>query len=402
MTTGDPTWEAKRLATLAAYDILDSPPEASIDRIAMLAAAVCATPIALVTLVAKDRQWFKSRVGLELQETHRGSSFCAVAIEQGKGLVVENALVDARFAENPLVSSAPNVRFYAGVPIRAFNGMPLGTLCVIDRCARTLTPEQDAALHALASEVEVQLELRRLLLEASNAHTARQELAALVVHDLRTPLSAALLMGRWLRTHSSLPAELSPAVDEIVASSEALFRMMQDLVDVTRSETGDLRATFTTLDLRALLETVVSPVKRHADADAHRIALTGSAEPIVIDSDVDLVRRMLENILDNALKYAPRGTEITIAASLDTCGSHALVTVSDSGPSIPAEHRDDIFHARVRLHHVHARESLGLGLRFCRLAAQALGGRVWVDGGPGGGNTFHVELPTRQALHRPD
>lgn len=395
--TPDPAWETKRLATLASYDILDSPPEASIDRIAQLAATVCATPIALVSFVARGRQWFKSHVGFELDETEREVSFCAIAIQQGDGIIVEDALADARFATNPLVLGAPHIRFYAGVPLRAHDGMPLGTLCVIDRCARTLTPAQRAALRALAAEVEGQLELRRLLAAASKANTERQELAALVVHDLRSPVSAILLLGRWLRANPALGGDLLPAVEEIVTSGEAVLRMAQDLVDVTRSETGKIPAVVTSADLGTLLATVVSAAERHAQATEHHLATTFSVGETTIETDVSLVRRILENFIDNAMKYAPPHTTITIGATLDAARTHVRLSVADAGAAIPEAHREDVFEARVRIHQTHARESLGLGLRFCRLAALTLGGRAWVDQSSDGGNEFFAELPLRSA-----
>lgn len=391
----DPSWELKRLATLASYDVLDSPPEASIDRIAQIAAAVCETPIALVTLIDKERQWFKARVGWELEETELSRSFCAIAIRQGDALVVEDALVDERFAKNPLVTETPNIRFYAGVPLRARNGMPLGTLCVIDRRARTLTPAQTAALTALAAEVEGQLELRQLLVEASKTSTARQELAALVVHDLRSPVSSMLLLGRWLRAHPQLPDALMPAVEEIVGSGECLLRMAQDLVDVTRSESGGIATIVTCEDLGTLLEHVASAARRRAAITDHRVATAFDVGSVSIETDVSLLRRMLDNFLDNAMKYAPRTTTITLGAALNEARTHVRLSVTDAGLTIPAEHRDDVFEARVRIHATHARESLGLGLRFCRLAAAALGGRAWVDEASGGGNQFSAELPLR-------
>ena len=162
MTPQLPNNEAARLEALRHYRILDSAPERSFDAITELASFICESPIALVSLVDKDRQWFKSRVGLAATETPRDFSFCAHAIVQGTLLVVEDATADKRFADNPLVTDDPHIRFYAGAPLITPEGHALGSLCVIDRKPRKLSAERASALEKLASLVVTQLELRRV------------------------------------------------------------------------------------------------------------------------------------------------------------------------------------------------------------------------------------------------
>ena len=160
-----PRNEPQRIAELKSYELLDTQPEEVFDSITLLASHICATPIALVTLVDSDRQWFKSKVGISVAETSRDIAFCAHAIMEDELFIVPDATADKRFARNPLVRSHPRIRFYAGAPLITRNRHALGTLCVIDRVPRKLTAEQREALRALSRQVMAQLESRRVVIQ---------------------------------------------------------------------------------------------------------------------------------------------------------------------------------------------------------------------------------------------
>ncbi len=195
------TDEQARLAALRRYRILDTEPEQRFDDLTLLASQICDTPISLITLIDSDRQWFKSRIGLDVEETSRGVAFCTHAITQPGIMQVPDATGDARFRDNPFVTGEPKVRFYAGAPIVTPEGHALGTLCVIDIRPRTLSEGQLRALDALRRQVETQLELRRNLdeLSAALAERDRAEAAqATLVTELRASLENVEKLGALL------------------------------------------------------------------------------------------------------------------------------------------------------------------------------------------------------------
>jgi diguanylate cyclase (GGDEF)-like protein len=165
--------ESERLAALRRLEILDTPDEPEFDELVATAAAICETPVSLVTLVDEHRQWFKAVYGIEVRETSREVSFCAHAIEHADLMLVEDTTRDARLADNPDVTGGPRYRFYAGMPIRASGGYAMGTLCVLDYVARTLKPGQVKALRVLACKANTRLALReqRLMLQRALAAT---------------------------------------------------------------------------------------------------------------------------------------------------------------------------------------------------------------------------------------
>ncbi len=173
-SSGDPQ-EAARLEELRRYCILDTPAEAVFDDLARLAAQICGTPIAVISFVDRDRQWFKSRYGTDDLEYPRENTFCAQAINEDDLLIVRNSALDERFSTSPAVTGPDQARFYAGAPLRVPSGHVLGALGVVDRRPRTLKPSQQESLRALARQVVAQLELRRSIAELERAALERAQ-----------------------------------------------------------------------------------------------------------------------------------------------------------------------------------------------------------------------------------
>ncbi len=216
-----PANEALRLQTLQLCRILDTESEGAFDDLVALAATICDAPIALISLVDESRQWFKAKVGLDVAETSRDVAFCAHAILGSDVMVVGDATKDPRFASNPLVTGAPNIRFYAGAPIVTSQGTALGTVCVIDRKPRTLTPMQEQALRLLRQTAGHLIELRRARLDldavskllplCSWCRSVRTDSGQWV--DLHRYVSDALPV-----THSMCPDCLRKEFDEMSAA----------------------------------------------------------------------------------------------------------------------------------------------------------------------------------------
>ena len=196
------TWnEPDRLAALRHYGILDTPPEPDFDDLVRLAAQVCEAPVSLISLVDEQRQWFKAEVGFGRRETPLVESICATALLQPGLFIVPDTAQDTRFEGNPLVQGEPHLRFYAGALLETPEGLPLGTLCVLDTKPRDLNEEQRFTLKTLSRQVMAQLELRRALArceEALMANRRAEQRQALLVRELHHRIRNTLALVQSL------------------------------------------------------------------------------------------------------------------------------------------------------------------------------------------------------------
>ncbi|MDP9026206.1 MAG: response regulator [Actinomycetota bacterium] len=510
------------MAALQALKILDSPREERFDRITRTASRLFDVPIALVSLVDANRQWFKSCLGLDLVQTDRSASFCAHALLEDGPLVIADTHADPRFADNPLVTGAPHVRFYAGHPLSTPAGYKMGTLCLIDREPRSFGSSELAALKDLASWAESELNgqevsraleiqrrseaqvravlnatseaiallgpdgalrsinrrftsmfglepedvlgrdlelledssriifgdpdmFRRLAAEATAAMpqpytasctqvhpSARQlsvystrvqvpdeaapglmlvfrdvtrehevdrmksEFVSLVSHELRTPLTSVkgyvdlLLDG----DAGELTEDQQDLLRVVQSNADRLVALINDLLDVSRIESGTMQLRRTTVDLRALVDAVVRSLRPALEAKNQQLDVAFPSPFPSVSVDPDRLTQVLTNLVSNAHKYTPDGG--TIAVRVRFSGAVLTLEVSDNGIGISPEDRGRLFSRFFRSADpaAHAVGGTGLGLVITRSLVELHGGTIDVTSTHGIGSTFTVTLPS--------
>lgn len=385
--------EIERIAELDLYDVLDSEDELAFDELTEIASAICGTSISLISLVDRDRQWFKSKVGLAASETPRSIAFCSHAILQDDVFEVPNALEDNRFFDNPLVTGAPDIRFYAGAPLVTSSGLPLGTLCVIDTVPKKLTAVQEKALKVLAHQVVGQLELRlhNHRLERMNAN--REKIFSVIAHDLRGPFNAILGYSRALSTkaNSLKPETIAEMARSILISSLQFYQLLDELLQWSQQQLGAYRAHVTLCSIRELV-----------DADLTLLTDALQIKQLVIDNqvpanlqayaDATLTKTVLRNLIANAIKYSSNGHRISISA--EQVEGEVQVSVIDQGAGVPESLRASLFRAPVESQlGTLGEEGHGIGLRLCFDFMHMQHGRIWLDESYSAGTKISFSLP---------
>ena len=389
--------EKERLEELLSYDVLDTLPEESFDAITAIAAQICQTSISLVSLVDDKRQWFKSNLGLDAGETPKDIAFCAHAINRPESLMVVNdALLDERFADNPLVTGNPNIRFYAGAPLISSSGLPLGTLCVIDTKPKELNDDQLKALKALSNQVMAQLELRKSLKEIKQKHTELEQrtedlsrFAHLVSHDLKSPLRAMATLSEMILEESrgKLNSEAESALHMLIGKATHAYKLVDGILQHILS--GEHANEPEEIQLDSFIERVVqfcSPPQ-----DIHVIIDT-QVSKVFLDSTI--LHQILQNLISNAIKYCDKEEGIVRITSLAE-GDTLMLLVSDNGPGIPEESHAAIFDMfkKLKVSDRYGIPGTGIGLNTVKRMLEVLNGSIRIESTMGEGSEFIVRIP---------
>ncbi|RLP54053.1 MAG: GAF domain-containing protein [Ketobacter sp.] len=406
-----PDNEAERLQALEQYKVLDTDPEQGFDAIVRLVAYICDVPIALVSLVDDDRQWFKAKVGLDTVETSRDLAFCAYAIHQDAPFIVEDASRDERFDRNPLVTGDPGIRFYAGAPLRTPSGFRIGTLCAIDTQPRKLSGDQIDALRTLAGHVVDLFELRLKYAEALTMNEElvqqqekiialseqRKRFMANLNHEMRTPLNAIMGFSNMLRQRVQglpVPEYVQDGLSLIQLSSKHLFNLISDVLDLSKMEAGKMDVVALPFNPNTLLSEIL--LINTEQAMENKIALhlhVDDSVPSSLMGDERKISQVLLNVISNAIKYTPE--EKTVNISAEYTSGWLDVVVKDEGIGIDKEHLDRIFDEFEQIPNTLSGRSkgTGLGLSIVKKLVSVLGGQVNVKSELEQGTVFSLRFP---------
>lgn len=393
-----PPDEEDRLNVLREYQVLDTFPEQDLDDLTFLASQICETPIALVSLVDHARQWFKSKVGLDAPETSREVAFCSHAILQNDIFVVPDSLKDERFHDNPLATGGPHVRFYAGAPLQTPSGHRIGTLCVIDHVPRHLSPEQTAALQALARQVISQFELRLASARAEMAARTKSLFLANMSHEIRTPMNGIIGMTNLLLSSTSDRMVIERA-RVIQNCGNSLLDIINDVLDFSKLEAGKVELETQPFNLHATVKEVVELLKTRASEK--RIALNyhhAEDVPSWILGDLTRFRQILTNLVSNAIKFTEIGhVEISSRAEKSTDDKWNIhLSIKDTGIGIPENVKNKLFLSFSQVDASTTRKfgGTGLGLAISKALCEKMGGTICVESEPGKGSTFSFFFQT--------
>ncbi len=397
-----PANEPERLRALYDLDILDTPPEVAFDRITRLAAELFDTPIATISLIAEGRQWLKSKIGPLGQEIPRDTSFCQFTILSDEVLNVPDALRDTRFADNPHVLGDPNIRFYAGAPIRLASGLRMGAMCVIDTKPRPpLTDTERRRLEIFAQIVVDEMELRlksRQLDEARRAAEAaaqaKSDFLANMSHEFRSPLTSIIGFSGLMLAGGKLAEREMRFTRRIQTASQHLLEMVNQVLDYSRLDAGQTELTPETVTLKPLLEEVLALFVERAAAKGIgldlRIAPDAPAQAV---ADLQALRQILINLVGNAVKFTENG-RVSLEVEVDRLGRLGFL-VRDTGPGIPADRLGRIFERFTQADSSISRShgGTGLGLAISQHLAELMGASLAVSSTPGEGSVFELRLP---------
>ncbi len=384
------SFEDERIKSLKKYDILDTPPDGSFDRITKLAAKLLHVPIAIVTLVDTDRIWFKSRYGLDVQQIGRDPGLCASAILSDDFYEVDNALTDPRTLANPLVASEFGLRFYAAVPLKVRDGHNLGTLCVIDKQPRHLSESQKETLGYLADILIDQLELR---LAARTAIYQQNQVLSIAAHDLKNPLTTLTVWADLARNAKNDPEQVESMLDRIKESGERMNRLINDLLESARKDAGKIQLRFAATDLAAVVEKVVISNQVLAHNKNLKLHLNIEHNPRV-NGDEERLTEIADNLINNAIKYSSKYKNIIVIVSEKN--GRAILQVQDEGPGLTDEDKNNLFLRFVKLSAkpTGGESSTGLGLSIVKSLVEAHHGSIIAkSAGKDKGATFIIELP---------
>ena len=430
---GTLTDESKRLEDLYSYDILDTFSEKDYDDITLMASIICEAPVALITFIDKDRQWFKSHRGTDVDGSPLEYAFCSYAIQTpGEAFTIEDFRKDDRFKDNPFVAGEPHIVFYAGVPLVTPNGQGLGTVCVLDVKPRVLTIQQIEALKVLSGQTMNLLQLRKAnndlnrakeqLEEALSSHIAQrlreaqaqnaelervnEELKAfnyISSHDLQEPLRKIQVFSSLMleKEFSSLSVQGKLYIDKINNSASRMSALIKDLLSYSQVSAAD--KVFEKVALNDLINEVKHDLQDETESKAAQIIYSGSHEVSVIPFQF---RQLLYNLFSNSLKFSIDNIAPVIDIKSDLNRGHKFdnekldadinycrITICDNGIGFDNKYNEKIFGLFQRLQTTDVQLGTGIGLTIVKKITENHKGVITANSLLNCGATFTIYIP---------
>ncbi len=392
--------EEERLSDLEELQLLESAPEQSFDNITNLAAYICKVPIAFISLVGRDKQWFKSKLGTHICETDREISFCAHAIlRPGEIMEVEDARLDPRFEDNPLTKGDMPIIFYAGIPLHSAKGNPVGTLCVVDSKPKKLTKKQKIALLSLGKQVETLFELRRqngILIRTENKLNEKnnqlKKFAGTVSHDMKMPLANMIVTSDILKMKYADQFD-QKGIEYLSYLKKSSFRL-SDYINklLNYYESDNLKQDqLEEFELNHLLEEIIDLLNIDHDCEIHL-----PEKEITLHTNKGAVHQILLNLITNSLKYNDKDRPvITFNSSYNA--DFYNIQITDNGVGIAPDKQNEIFELFKTADTMdkNGKKGHGIGLSTVYNLVKNLGGQIHVNSTLGEGTSFDLSIKNR-------
>lgn len=393
-----PPSEKKRLAALDELQLLHTDPEENYDDITKLASYICNVPVSLITLIGEDQQWFKSKVGTDKNTAPRAISHCSHAILNPKELMeVKDTREDLRFKDNPYTLADPKILFYAGMPLKSFNGNALGTLCVLDTKPNALNEDQKSALKALAKQVENLFELRRHNLKLDKVNKVLiekngqlKDFAGTVSHDMKMPLANMILTADMLKAKyaNRFDEDGIKYLDYLKQSSFKLSSYITGILQHYESDTLAESIIEEEFDIHDLLEEIIDLLNIN-----YNCVINLPEENLMMNCNRIALEQIILNLVSNSLKYNKK-EEIVIDIECKKDSEFYHFTVKDNGIGIPKDKQKDIFELFTIIEETDrsGNRGNGIGLSTVKKLVSSLGGEISVDSEVNKGTLFHFSI----------
>lgn len=408
--------EKDRVKKLIELNILDTPAEKDFDDIVQLASQICETPISLISLVDDSRQWFKSKVGVEATETPREWAFCAHAVNNNDLLIVEDATKDERFFDNPLVTDNPDIRFYAGYPLRTSDNFALGTLCVIDRKPNSLNEMQIFALETLANQVVKNIEARvtnKVLAEYLNtiseknaelekANDIKKKLISIISHDLRTPLSNLVNLIYLFENRIISQEETFSIINDLKLGVNVSINLMDNLLTWSFAQSNN-ESIFIDEFLPSYIVDEQFNLLR-PNANFKNINLQNSiTKETTIYADYKMLEFVVRNLVANAIKFSENSNidvyyESESIIENNQILKYDVICIKDYGVGMPDKVKENLFdwNNKVTTIGTNKEKGTGLGLLISKEFVEKMNGKLEFESELGKGTTFKIKLPQKE------